>query len=319
MIKALLIIVLICALCLLGGTTAGYVLGSHVLSPDSALTPIIANTRIEQLGGNGDRFVLNYVCKGKVLASFDIDSNKVISAKPAASEIISRIRERAKKGKETEYQRLYDTTVAFFVGGGVAARFGKPLLTAMKSRDNSRYTVSGIIAGISGFYLGFSLAAARGIPCDDYEPVLLAQEPEVWKVIEHSLASLHYLETLGRSIAGSRTINDDELKKISTDIENGAITSEIFRKLSPNFTPPISNSESLFSFDRVVAVYIPVVILFSFAVLAAILIGRYVDGQVKARKARNEAKQSAASLNAALRPKRRSRPQRSPQAHDAEQ
>ena len=271
-------------ICVFAGTTAGYLVGSN-LSDKRGVGTILANTQVARVGDN--KFALNYVCHDQVLVSFDVDSDKLLSRSLSPKEFVEFLLKN-KNYSDSNYKRVYDSIITFTMGGG-AIKFARPLVTTLKSKENTKYTVPGMIGALSGFYLGFELATRVLPPCEDPGVVSLVQDPNIWVLLKQSIASQFVLQEMLLSVVQLDTKRKG-FEEAIMDVTNKKVTSQTFAKLFEisAYTPPTNEPDPWYSAERVLTIYVPVGILIVGAGFAAFLIAQQLQKQAARRAARRK-------------------------------
>lgn len=268
------------------GVWAGYSVGSRT-PQDAVLEALVSNTKI--VPGAGKTYVLNYECEGKVIATFDVDTNKVITAKMTDSEVFSQSRFAKKKNREkNQYQRVYDIVVGFVTGGG-AMKFGKPVFTILKAKENSKYTIPAAIGALSGFYLGYELAVRDRLVCEDFRVVIMTQDEEFWRDwLKGAVASVYLLQEVSLFVKESDSKTADDIRDIRKSIEDKKVDSTTFAKLQAvaAYVQPQQSFDGWLTFELIMAVYFPVAALLGGAVGLGVMLSDYLAKQVAKRRGR---------------------------------
>jgi hypothetical protein len=277
--------IIVVIISVIAGTTIGYLVGSN-LPTNREASVILANTRLERI--RDDKFVMNYVCNGRVLASFDVDTDALVSTRLAAKEIDDFATQSANRSR---YQRIYDVVIGALTGGG-ALKWGRPLVTTLKAKDNAKYTVPGMIGALTGFYLGYSLATINLGDCYNPLTVSLVQEPKIWLFFKGQLASDFLLQVIGQSVMAPSQDGPSEnaVAQSMRDITEHKVNSQTFSRLFAiaTYIPPPNEPTHWYSFDLIVTVYVPVAILVIGAIFAAFLITQRVEAQRQKAHAKNK-------------------------------
>ena len=257
------LVILIIILALAAGTTAGYLVGSTFLASPEVAT-VIANSYVAKAGPN-DRYVLNYVCDGKLISSYDVDTDKLLG--PAFSIRDARVIVGPTVKSDSGILARTKDILGGSVAGGLAAKVGKPLYRVLVAKDNNKYTVSGAIGLLSGFYLGIEIANRNIPPCDDFGALIFATSPELWKVLKGTIASRYALELLLHSPLSPA------LDQVTKDIQSNNVSSKTLALLGAfdEYHPPPASTPSWISLEHILTVYLPVAFGLTAAVLAGVL------------------------------------------------
>jgi hypothetical protein len=287
-----LVLVLI-GICVAVATAAGYWVGSELLG-NPLYETIIAHVVIAP--AESGKFALNYICDGKVLASYDVDSEKIVSPALSPEDIVT-LNAESQKTNPVLYRRVYDGVIGFVTGGG-AVRFARPVITILKSRGKDRHTIPSVIGALSGFYLGYA-AATRHVPhCDNALAILTTQSPKAWKVLKGLIASRYLTQVMLLSKAPESSIA--EATKM---IANKQVNSQTFAILASidKYVPPEVQQSSWYSLSTIMEVYFPALVLCCLAVGVATLLLHRSARLASAREARLASARKAQNTEKKLR------------------
>ena len=272
------IVVAIIAICVGIGTLAGYLVGKHLMvSP--ILEAIISH--VEVVPKEDGKVLLNFNCNGAILASYDVDEKKLVSPALSTKEILALGRE-GRLSKESDYQRIYDRILGFVTGGG-AVRIAKPVWSIIKERENDKYTIPGLLGGLSGFFLGYSIATVQVPSCNSAVVVLMAQQADMWDPLARTVASRYLLQEMALF-----NVSESKVSEVSERMNHNQIDSHTFAIMESveKYTPPQEEKTSWFSVEMIIEVYFPCLILCLLAWAAAVLFIRRSARLERAREDR---------------------------------
>lgn len=263
------IILAIVAACVLVGTLAGYLVGRN-LTEEPIFETLVSNVTVVQ--GANNKFTFNYVCNGRSLVSYDVDSKKTFSAGISDDELSELAKGWERNNNKKAYQRAYDLVLGFVTGGG-AVRFARPLMTIVRSREANQYAVPGVLGGLSGFYLGYSISTRLVPSCDSPLPLLLSQRAATWKFVERKVADRYFLQVMGKTAFSEGNEVEDLAGKALARMNDGQFDSQTFLILASIAKyAPQEQPFSWFSSDLIIGVYFPVAVLLGVAIGAGVLL-----------------------------------------------
>ena len=124
-------VLLLVAMAAVAGTGAGYWYGSGVAKYGD-FAALLLNIKAERLGSD-NKYVLNYVCDDKIIATYDVDKKQLLSAMGVRETIRFLRKGGLDKPASADSAILnYKQGLSFLLGGGVFS-FGKPILAAATS------------------------------------------------------------------------------------------------------------------------------------------------------------------------------------------
>lgn len=311
------LIVLFVVVAVLVGTLGGYITGAQVTRTERDVFQTFVG-HIERSDSGSGHTALVFVCNGRTLARYDVDSGHVVASSLSTAELA---KIRAEGTKPSIYDRAADALVGS-VTGGTAIAFGKPLVKAARSKENIKYFIPSIIGGITGFYFGYELAIANELSCHDDEVLNLSKSGEPWALAAKDIASRQRLGPSGgvkqegtkgglsrqppyarRNDSSDDASKSDDIpteeelnasvdeeavaESVDKDLKNNQITSATFHKLDALGKGSIVKpaKEDLFWW-RVISVYIPVVVLICAAIFAGYILARQTGSAVRRARTR---------------------------------
>jgi hypothetical protein len=311
------LIVLFVLVAVLVGTLGGYITGAQVTRSEEDIFRTFVE-HIERADSGSGRTALVFDCNGKRLARYDVDSGQVVASSLSAAEL-EKIR--AERTKPSIYDRAVDGVVGS-ITGGTAVAFGKPLVRAVKSKENIKYAIPAFIAGITGFYLGYEIAITNELSCHDQQVLNLSKSEESWKLAAKEIVSRQSLapstgvkpeakkngsasqppyatrndtpadtskpEDIPTEEELNASVDEDAVaESVDKDLKTDQITSTTFHNLDALGKGSIVKPAKEDSFWwRVISVYIPVFVLICAAVFAGYILARQTGSAVRRARTR---------------------------------
>ena len=208
----------------MAGISGGYYYG-HVFLALGVGKTIDDHTFLE--GAPPDDLHLTYYCNGEPLAIYQLRDGHLV-ARISKDDIFRSLR-KASKGEKAGGTGITNTiqSAASFVAGGGAVRFAKPVIATLKSSENKKYTIPGILAATSGFYFGYVLATNSLPACDSVEALLFIRSEDGWKTIAELSATTMWLKAMAFA-GGKDQAFTDRLIQIDNHIKTHDVSSSDF-------------------------------------------------------------------------------------------
>jgi len=273
--------------CLLFGTAFGYFCGWSD-AREGRMAVLKSNIEVRnQL----DHIFLVYSCKGKEIARFDVNQDALDTSSAGEENQIL-------PANQSFFQKTATYAATFVAGGGAfrLAKYFKPALkyVNLSQAEKWKYFVVGIVSAGSGVYLGYSMGV-RSLPgCDDSLITGLAKSPGFWKPMKDIIAKDEWnFAVMQFAAEGEPQDKGQILTDTLTKIEKRQVDASVFLtllNLFPNNPPKPDTAPSQtsmwLSWDLVMTVYIPVILLI---VVVAVSAERLFRGRAAKRRSRRKA------------------------------
>ena len=256
-------------LIVLGGTATGYVAGFNLSRTNEYATILL---HIRPMAAGKGKYILDYECDDKLISSFDVDSQKIISGRLSNSELSEIDKISRERANSSFFSLDFIKSGLGVTIGGATISFGRPIYNAIKGqivlvtkdKQLTKYSVPALVGALSGFYLGFEVATRNIPPCDRGELLAAMQEDIGWLLIERRYFNYLLQRALAHSASTINSFNEDTITTVISDIESEHFNSKNLATLlsmagdvSPEYISSDFHTMSLYSNDMIFGVYVP--------------------------------------------------------------